>query len=113
MGRVQAIVRNRYPIIDAPQGSTKNWEFKLGATPNPADVLEGRLLRATGKSRRPLVVQRASGSTVQVVSHFSTGYGEISPDQTDVNGIVAGTDQLVAERWAWMQPVFRQKTSSG
>lgn len=108
--RVQAMIRTRYPIVTAPGKKANKWEFQLGATPNPADVMEGRLLRATGKSRRPLVVEAVSGDKVQVVKHFSDGYGEITPDQTTVDGIDPGTDQLVAERWAWMQPIFRKRS---
>jgi len=113
--RIQAMVRTRYPIKTAPSTSSKakTWEFELDATPNPVDVLEGRLLRATGKSRRPFVVQSVSGSKVQVVKSFSYGWGDITPDQTTVSSLVAGTDQLVAERWAWMQPVFRKVSAIG
>jgi len=110
--RVQALVRTRYPISAVPSSKSK-WEFTLANTPNPSDVLEGRLLRATGDSRRPFLVQSATGNTVRVVSSFSDGWGDITPDSTTVTGIVAGQDQLVAERWAWMQPVFRKATASG
>lgn len=112
--RVQALVRTRYPISAVPSSTnSKKWEFTLANTPNPADVLEGRLLRVTGDSRRPFLVQSATGNTVQAVSSFSDGWGDITPDSTTVTGIVAGQDQLVAERWAWMQPVFRTATASG
>lgn len=112
--RIQAMVRTRYPIVTAPTEKANKWEFELSETPNPADVKEGRLIRATGgKSRRPLVVEAVSGKKVQVVNKFSHGYGEITPDQTTVTGITAGTDQLVAERWAWMQPIFRKRSMLG
>lgn len=111
--RVQALVRTRYLITSAPSSKASKWEFELSTTPNAADVMEGRPLRATGKSRRPLIVQSVDGNKVRVVKHFSTGYGEITPDQTTVTGIVGGQDQLVAERWAWMQPVFRKIAANG
>jgi len=112
--RVQALVRTRYPIVTAPTEKAKKWEFELSEAPNPADFQEGRLIRATGgKSRRPLVVEAVSGKKVQMVKKFSVGYGEITPDQTTVTGIKAGTDQLVAERWAWMQPIFRKRSMLG
>jgi len=109
--RIQALVRTRYGITKVPTGS-KTWHFELDTVPNPADVLEGRMIRATGPSRRPFVVQSSSGTEVDVVAKFGTGYGEITPDQTTVEGLVAGVDQLVSERWAWMQPIFR-KVSGG
>lgn len=109
--RIQAYVRSRYSITSVPNG--KKWEFGLDGTLNDADFLEGRLLRATGKSRRPFVVQSMSGNTVQVVNQFSDGYGDITPDSTTVTDIVAGRDQMVAERWAWMQPVWRRRSQRG
>lgn len=109
--RIQAHVRTRYPIASVPNG--KKWEFCLGTTPKDVDFMEGRLVRATGKSRRPFVVQSFTGTTVQVVSHFSDGDGDITPDKTTLDGIVAGHDELVAERWAWMQPIFRRTSNTG
>jgi hypothetical protein len=46
---------------------------------------------------------------VHMVAHFSDGEGDITPDLTTLDGLAAGVDQLVAERWAWMQPVFRRR----
>lgn len=102
------MVRTRYPIKTAPSSSDKHWYFELATTPNPSDVLEGRLLRATGASRRPFLIHSVDGTTVKMVKHSHAGWGDITPDQTSVSGIVLGQDELVAERWAWMQPVFRK-----
>ena len=89
--RIQALVRTRYPIATAPAEKANKWEFELSEAPNPLDFQEGRLIRATGgKSRRPLIVEAVSGNKVQMVKKFSHGYGEITPDQTAVTGIVAG-----------------------
>jgi len=109
--RIQAHVRTRYPIVSVSDG--KKWEFELGSSPQQKDFVEGRMLHATGESRRPFLVQSVTNTTVRVVSHFSHGYGDITPDSTTLKGIVAGTDQLVAERWAWMQPVFRRTSETG
>lgn len=111
--RVQAMVRTRYPITTAPTTSDKHWYFTVATTPNPADVTEGRLLRATGASRRPFLIHSVSGNTIKMVKHFSWGWGDITPDSTTVKSLVSGTDELVAERWAWMQPIFRKATSGG
>lgn len=109
--RIQAHVRTRYPIVSVSTG--KKWEFELGKQPQQKDVLEGRLLRTTGTSRRPFLVQSVTDSTVRVVSHFHSGYGDITPDSTTLDGIVGGEDELVAERWAWMQPIFRRTSEIG
>jgi len=109
--RIQAHVRTRYPIVSVSGG--KKWEFKLGKQPQQKDISEGRMLRATGASRRPFLVQSVSDSTVQIVSKFHSGYGDITPDNTTLDGIVPGEDHLVAERWAWMQPIFRRTSEIG
>lgn len=113
--RIQAHVRTRYPIVSVSSGSHKHpkWNFELGKQPAPADFSEGRLVRSTGTSRRPFLVQSVTDSTVQVVSEFHAGYGDITPDSTTLDGIVGGQDELVAERWAWMQPIFRKTSETG
>merc|ERR1712014_207062 len=88
--RIQALVRTRYAIVTAPSTSDKHWYFELADTPNPADVMEGRLVRATGASRRPFLIHSVSGSIIKMVKKFHAGYGDITPDQTSVFGIVSG-----------------------
>jgi len=109
--RIQAYVRTRYPIVSVSSKNT--WEFKLGKQPQQKDFSEGRLVRATGTSRRPFLVQSVTDSTVTVVSKFHAGYGDITPDSTKLKGIEGGQDELVAERWAWMQPIFRSTSEIG
>jgi len=109
--RVQAFVRTRYPIVTTPPSHLKPsdpWKFEIGVEPRPGDFAEGRLVRiAGGEARRPFVVQSLKNKTVRFVRYFSDGDGDITPDKTNVTGIVAGRDELVVERWAWLQPVFR------
>lgn len=109
--RVQAFVRTRYPIVTTPpphQHPGTPWEFEISRDPKPNDFAEGRLVRIAGAAaRRPFVVQSSQNRTVSMVSYFSDGYGDITPDNVTVDGIIAGRDELVIERWAWMQPVFR------
>lgn len=111
--RVQAFVRTRYPIVKTPkEGRNKPWDFGIGVQPGSNDFAEGRLVRiAGGIARRPFVVESYNNKVVRMVNYFSEGYGDITPDKTNVTGIVAGRDELVVERWAWMQPVFRSVTA--
>ena len=62
--RVQALVRTRYPITKV-ETSKHDWHVTVGRPDGGApssvpgevtDLMEGRLLRATGASRRPLLV---------------------------------------------------------
>ncbi len=81
-------------------------------------------MHATGASRRPLMVQQAqpadpeganstAGVRLKLVSHFSDGDGDITPDLTTLHGIEPHVDQIVSERWAWIQPTFRSRTHGG
>ena len=129
--RVQATVRRRYPIARAPTAPAKGskgapWTFGLAAgaaaaaAAHPEDFEEGRLVRvAGGGARRPfLVLGLRSGGEVDCVSKFTDDdTGDITPESgvqgtTTIEGITAGRDELVAERWAWLQPVFRQKDAA-
>lgn len=94
------------------EGRNKPWDFGIGVQPGSNDFAEGRLVRiAGGIARRPFVVESYNNKVVRMVNYFSEGYGDITPDKTNVTGIVAGRDELVVERWAWMQPVFRSVTA--
>jgi len=111
--RIQAFVRTRYPITKVPSSKKHSkWTFEVGKDVHTGDFLEGRLARvAGGIGRRPFLVESSKGRSVTMVNYFSEGYGDITPDQTNVTGIVAGRDELIVERWAWMQPVFRSVVS--
>lgn len=50
---------------------------------------------------------------VELVRRFSKGGGDITPDLTTLDGLQPGVDQLVAERWAWVQPTFRTRGADG
>lgn len=108
--RIQAFVRTRYPIVTSPSDKPQSpWVFEIGVDPQPLDFAEGRLVRiAGGVARRPFVVEKLQNRKVTMVNYFSEGYGQITPDNTTVKGIIAGQNELVVERWAWMQPVFRE-----
>jgi hypothetical protein len=125
--RVQAHVRTRYTIVDIDHATKHNW--KLTVSPAAANAsaeqmrkefAEGANLRTTGQSRRPLLVESSSvvdhdqpGSSllpsIRLVSHFSDGDDDITPDLTSLKGLEVGKDQLIAERWAWLQPIFRRQ----
>lgn len=53
-------------------------------------------------------MQMAQEARVRMVAHFGAADGDITPALTSLDGLEAGVDQLVAERWAWLQPVFRR-----
>jgi hypothetical protein len=117
--RVQAHVRSRYTIVDVDRASKHNWRLTVSPVPNASvermrhELVEGANLRATGQSRRPIVVESAvveqgNFPSIKFVSHFSDGDGDITPDLTSLHGLEVGKDQVVAERWAWMQPIFRK-----
>jgi hypothetical protein len=137
--RVQAHVRRRYPIVSAPKKKAeqgrevgvrvgeKAWEFVVkppaGAITDKqlrddplAGIVEGTLVRvAGGEARRPFLVHSVKNMTISCISHFSDDDdGEITPESgvqgsTTIDNIVPGQNQIVAERWAWMQPIFRRK----
>jgi hypothetical protein len=129
--RVQANVRRRYPIAAAPvpvrvRGSHLSlrkgggWVFELGTDAAAADVREGSLLRlAGGGMRRPFLVAKVAADrrAVTIVSHFTDDdTGDMTPGTgpqgtTTIGGIVAGTNELVAERWGWLQPAFFNTTT--
>eukprot|EP01052_Picozoa_sp_SAG31_P011724 SAG31_NODE_670_length_12943_cov_18.029508_8_plen_383_part_00 len=132
--RIQCFVRTRYPILAVEQTSAHDWHVIVGppltndGRSDPPIRVEnhkcspeclarnfqpGKLLHATGGSRRPLMVQSAepihggNATRVKLVAHFSEGDGDITPDLTTLEGITPNVDQLVSERWAWLQPLFR------
>ena len=82
--RVQAVARSRYPLMGVNQSNATVWQLELQQDPKPADVVEGRLLRVTGRSNRPFVVQSVGATaagrpTVGVVSYCSYAGSGISP----------------------------------
>ena len=127
--RVQAVARSRYSLRSVDKSNKTVWQFELGEDVVPADVVEGRLVRLTGRNNRPFVVAPSlaaaarqhpqedasrpdDGSSrlkrlVRVVRHFSHSDDEISPGGISLDGVEPGKDFLVSERWAWLQPVFR------
>ena len=121
--RVQAYVRTRFQVL-AVDASAHNWHLTV-AEAAAAELAEGTLVHATGASRRPLMVQEAqpaedpeganstAGARLKLVSHFSDGDGDITPDLTTLHGIEPHVDQIVSERWAWIQPTFRSRTEGG
>ena len=121
--RVQAYVRTRFQVL-AVDASAHNWHLTV-AESAAAELAEGTLVHATGASRRPLMVQEAqpaedpeganstAGARLKLVSHFSDGDGDITPDLTTLHGIEPHVDQVVSERWAWIQPTFRSRTEGG
>lgn len=74
--RVQAHVRTRYPVV-AVDNSDGEWAVTVAAPPADAarDLAEGMLLRATGASRRPLVVQH----TERIATNASMGHLKVKP----------------------------------
>ena len=120
--RVQAYVRTRFQVLSV-DASAHNWHLTV-AESAAAELAEGTLVHATGASRRPLMVQEAqpadpeganstAGVRLKLVSHFSDGDGDITPDLTTLHGIEPHVDQIVSERWAWIQPTFRSRTHGG
>jgi len=85
--RVQAVARSRYPLMGVNQSNATVWQLELQQDPKPADVVEGRLLRVTGRSNRPFVVQSVGATaagcpTVGVVSYCSHAGSGISPAES-------------------------------
>ena len=112
--RVQAVARSRYPLVAVNSTNATVWSLELGQDPKPDDVLEGRLLRLTGRNNRPFVVQSVGATAagrplVHVVRHFSHAGSGISPAGITMDGVEPGVDHVVAERWAWLQPTFRAR----
>lgn len=58
------------------------------------------------------MIEEGSFPSIKLVSHFSDGDDDITPDLTSLKGLEVGLDQIVAGRWAWMQPVFRKGVRS-